>query len=415
MTPAPNAAEPIVDGERADVLDALRGFALLGIFVSHIPDFSGHTFMTPLEQTALDRFGLDGPAAMLQDFLIRGKFYSLFSLLFGIGFAVQLESAARRGADFVRHFARRLTVLFVIGLVHAVLWYGDILKDYALIGFALILFRRASATAIASAAACVFAVRIVWPVAVCALVPLIMPVSSAPDPGGNFAALTHAFDSTDPAAIFSANLALLKLKALQMVYDGKAISILAMFLTGALIGKLGLYRNVSANRKLFRGVFLVCAPVGVIANAVLTPLHAATPDFPPTAMWVVENGLYAVAVPAMAFAYASGLVWLWSDGRQTVLRWLAPAGRMALTTYVSQTLVGIALFYGVGLGLRGHIGLVEGTLLAIAIFGAQCAIAAVWLRWFRFGPIEWLWRRATYGKPISFRRNAPTKTSHAGA
>ena len=82
---------------------------------------------------------------------------------------------------------------------------------------------------------------------------------------------------------------------------------------------------------------------------------------------------------------------------------------MALTTYVSQTLIGIALFYGVGLGLRGQIGLVEGTILAIGIFGAQCVIAGLWLRWFLFGPIEWLWRRLTYGAPIAFLRNQPRR------
>jgi uncharacterized protein len=195
---APNSAGPILDSERADVLDALRGFALLGIFISHIPDFSGLTFMTPMEQAALDRFGLDGAAATLQDFLIRGKFYSLFWLLFGIGFAVQLESAARRGADFLRHFVRRLTVLMVIGIIHAGLWYGDILKDYALIGFVLILLRQSSATTIALVAAFVFALRVVWPVIVSGLVSMTAPITSGMDPGGSFFALTRAFDSADP-------------------------------------------------------------------------------------------------------------------------------------------------------------------------------------------------------------------------
>jgi uncharacterized protein len=86
---------------------------------------------------------------------------------------------------------------------------------------------------------------------------------------------------------------------------------------------------------------------------------------------------------------------------------------MALTTYVSQTLIGVALFYGVGLGLRGQIGLVEGTILALAIFAAQCVIAALWLRWFRFGPIEWVWRRTTYGVPIALLRNVSPKASPA--
>jgi uncharacterized protein len=113
----------------------------------------------------------------------------------------------------------------------------------------------------------------------------------------------------------------------------------------------------------------------------------------------------------MAIAYASGFAWLWSG--RSILRWLAPAGRMALTTYVSQTLIGIALFYGVGLGLRGRIGLVEGTILAIGIFATQCAIASLWLRLFRFGPIEWVWRRMTYGVPIALCRNIPPELSSA--
>lgn len=410
---ASNSAGPIVDSERADVLDALRGFALLGIFISHVPDFSGHIFMTTMEQAALNRFGLDGAAAMLQDFLIRGKFYSLFSLLFGVGFAVQLESAARRGADFVHHFVRRLTVLLVIGLIHSCLWYGDILKDYALIGFVLIPLWRSSARTIALVAAFVFALRVAWPVVVSGLISTTLPTSSNTDPGGSFVALTRAFDSADPTTIFFANLELLQLKALQMIYDGKAISVLSMFLLGALIGKLGLYRNVSGRRKLFRNVFWICAPIGVIGNAALTPLHAATPDFPPTGMWVIENSLYAIAVPAMAIAYASGFIWLWSRGWRSILSWTAPAGRMALTTYISQTLIGIGLFYGVGLGLRGHIGLVEGTVLAIGIFAMQCAIANLWLRWFLFGPIEWVWRRTTYRASIPFLRHVPPGASRA--
>jgi uncharacterized protein len=410
---APNLAGPIIDSERADVLDALRGFALLGIFISHVPDFSGYTFMNPTEQAALDRFGLDGTVTFLQDFLIRGKFYSLFSLLFGIGFAVQLESAARRGADFVRHFVRRLTVLFVIGVIHSCLWYGDILKDYALIGFVLILLRRSSATTIAWVTGFVFALRVVWPVIVSVLLFAFAPSSSSTDPDGSFVALTHAFDRADPSAVFSANLELLQLKALQMIYDGKAISILAMFLLGALIGTLDLYRNVSTHRRLFRNVFWICAPVGVLGNAVLTRIHATTPEFPPTGMWVLENSLYAIAVPAMAIAYASGFAWLWSRGWRSMLRWTAPAGRMALTTYVSQTLIGIALFYGVGLGLRGQIGLVEGTLLAIGIFATQCVIASLWLRGILFGPIEWVWRRMTYGAPVAFLRNISLSASRA--
>ena len=403
-------AAPIVESERARVLDALRGFALLGILVSHVPDFSGWNFMTPAEQAASGHF--DGAASLVQDFLIRGKFYSLFSLLFGIGFAVQIESAARRGANFARHFARRLIVLFLIGLAHALFWYGDILKDYALIGFGLILLHGSRPRTIAWAAVLVFALRLVWPSIAAWLTPALGLAQASSDGESAFGALTRVFAGADTGAIFLANLGLVKLKALQLIYDGTAISILSMFLLGALVGKLRLHRGAPA--QLLCRLFWICAPIGVIANAALAPLHAATPEFPPTNAWVLENTIYAIAAPAMTVAYASGFAWLWSRGFAPMLRWLAPAGQMALTTYISQTLILAALFYGVGAGLYGRVGLIEGAMLALGIFVVQCAIAAVWLRWFQFGPIEWVWRRLTYGASIALLRHASPNASPIG-
>jgi len=106
----------------------------------------------------------------------------------------------------------------------------------------------------------------------------------------------------------------------------------------------------------------------------------------------------------MTLAYAAGFALFWLHGGRRTLGVLAPVGRMALTNYASQTLAGIALFYGVGFGLWGRVGLAEGTVLAVAVFAAQCGLSALWLRGFRFGPLEWLWRRATYGAPIPFLR-----------
>ncbi|MCE9598207.1 MAG: DUF418 domain-containing protein [Spirochaetia bacterium] len=398
-------ASPIAELERADVLDALRGFALLGILISHIPDFSGYSFLASPERSALDRFGIDEWILSLQQFLIRGKFFSLFSLLFGIGFAVQLEGAARRGAQFSRHFARRLAVLFVIGLLHAALWYGDILKDYALIGLILILCARWDTRRIAWVAACVLALRMLWPMLMIAIVPFILKSDGTSNPATSFSATAQAFGSGNPATIFAANLSLLKIKALQMVYDGKAISVLGMFFVGALIGKLGLYRNIHKHRRILGLCLAVCGPIGIIGNAFLVRLHSGTPDYPPTGPWVIEQCLFAVAVPALTFAYASAFALVWSRLGGGVLRIFALPGRMALTTYVSQTMLCIALFYGIGLGLIGCLGAAEGTLAAIAMFGMQCALAGLWLRYFRFGPLEWVWRRATYGRPISIFRN----------
>lgn len=390
-------ATPVDEGERADILDALRGFALLGIFISHMPDYAGTHASHPVAE-----------------FLIRGKFFSLFAFLFGIGFAVQIDSAARRGANFNRHFVRRLTALFVIGLVHAFVWYGDILKDYALIGFLLLLTARSSIATLARVTALVLLLRVVWPLIMWAVIPVDPSTRTDANPAAEFGALTDAFRGADLAAVVRANLELVRLKALQMIYDGRAVSVLGMFLIGALVGRLRIYRDLAGYAALIRRVFYVCAPIGVAGNAALVPLHAATPDYPPSGMWVVEQCLFAIAVPAMALAYASGFALLWQRRWSGTLRALAPAGRMALTTYVSQTLIGISLFYGIGLGIGEKLSSLQMTLAAIAIFALQCVGSRLWLQAFRFGPLEWLWRRATYGTPVAMLRRSAAEARPTG-
>lgn len=398
------ASSPIEEGERAEVLDALRGFALLGIVITHLPDFSGYSFLSPADKHALDRFGVDVPLATVAEFLIRGKFLSLFALLFGIGFAVQMDSAGRRAANFNRHFIRRLAALFAIGLAHACLWYGDILKDYALLGLLLLLTARWSVSALIRATVIVLLLRIAWPVIVWAVFAATASPTIDASPAEEFASSTSAFYGSDPWAAFAANLGLVRLKALQMIYEGRAISVLLMFLVGAIVGRLRIYRNLSANVRLLRRVLVISAPIGVLGNAVLVPLHAAAPDYPPTPLWAIEQCVYAIAVPALALTYASAFALLWTRGWERALSVFAPAGRMALTTYVTQTLIGVLLFYGIGLKLGNTVGFAEATAVAVAIFALQCIAFRFWLQSFRFGPLEWLWRRATYGTPVAMLR-----------
>jgi len=398
---------PIADGERAEVLDALRGFALLGILVSHVPTFSGYEFLPAAQQTALDALGIDRGLTALCDFLIRGKFFSLFSLLFGIGFSVQLESARRRGARFARHFTRRLAVLFVLGVLHGLIWYGDILRDYALLGLLLLPTANWSARQTGRAAIAWLLARVAWPFLVFAIaVPLarIAATTASGDPQNHFFESTRAF--TDPSwrEAFSANLELLRLKALQMIYSGKAISIVGMFFLGAYVGKARLHVDLASSARTLTRTLAWCAPIGILGNLVLVPLHAATPGYPPTLSWLADEALFAVAVPALAVAYASGFALLYTGAARTVLRAFAPAGRVALTTYITQTLIGISLFYGVGLGFSGTVGQAACIAIAVVIFIAQSALAVLWLRCFRFGPLEWCWRRATYGVPIPMAR-----------
>ena len=403
-TPAPSG--PIPNAERAEVLDALRGFALLGILVSHIPTFSGYEFLPAAQQASLDALGVDRGLAALCEFLIRGKFFSLFSLLFGIGFSVQLESARRRGAHFARHFTRRLAVLLAIGVLHGLIWYGDILRDYALLGLLLLPTAKWSARRTGRAAIAWLLARLAWPLLIFAIAaPLarIAATTASGDPQNDFFESARVFAGSSWRDAFAANLELLRVKALQMIYQGKAISIVGMFFLGAYVGKARLYVDLAASAPTLTRAFAWCAPVGVLGNLALVPLHAVTPGYPPTPWWVAEEALFAVAVPALAVAYASGFALLYRGATRAVLRAFVPAGRMALTTYITQTLIGITLFYGVGFGFQDSVGQAACIAIGVAIFIVQSALAALWLRRFRFGPLEWCWRRLTYGVPVRMR------------
>jgi len=399
---------PIAHKDRAEILDALRGFALLGILISHVPDFSGVSFIAPEQHQGIGFPGIDGGLADVQEFLIRGKFYSLFALLFGIGFAVQLQSAARRGAQFSRHFARRLSILLLIGLAHASIWYGDILKDYALIGFLLILTARWNLNAVIWAAIAVLGLRLAWPFLMAAIAGMAGATPTQAGIGDAFSTIALTFQGSEITATFLANLQLVGIKAMQMLYEGKALSVLFMFLLGTIVGRTQLFRNLDTHRKLFWKLLLVCLPVGIIGNILLVPLNETGTAFPPNQSWIAERVLFAIAVPALAIAYASIFALLWSHAQPVALKLFSNTGRMALTTYVSQTVILAALFYGVGLGLYGTVGLAEGTLLAFAIFALQSMAAALWFRVFQFGPLEWIWRRFTYGEPVRILRRTST-------
>ena len=412
--------QPTAEGERLDLLDACRGFALGGIFLLNLAVFSGFVFMPRELAEALPTARFDLPAIGLVIWLGYGKFYSLFSLLFGIGFSLQLAAAERRGDRRLQLFKRRLSVLLVIGAVHLYIWEGDILVLYALVGFFLIPFRRATnRTLLYSSAALVLA-----PVA---LQILITASGGAADPG---APLLAAGDAALVATGFPAGttpfpmlrdagwLEFLRFQLSGMFFryadllsSGRPFKVLAVFLVGLWVGRSGLLQNLDGWWPTLRRVrtwgFAVGLPAAM-AQAAFMGLR------PPADSWmkVVEALVYAVAVAPLALAYAATFAILW---RRPVwhrrLLVLAPAGRMALTNYLMQTAIAIAIFYGVGFGLMGRVGAVWWPLLTAAVLAVQVAVSRWWLQRFTFGPIEWIWRQATYQRRLPLVRQTGTSVS----
>jgi uncharacterized protein len=413
MSSAP-VARPTSETERLDSLDALRGFALGGIFLLNLAPFTGVAFMPPELMAASPTAVLDLPVAALTIWLGYGKFYSLFSLLFGLGFSLQLAAAERRGDINLRVFKRRLLVLLLIGAVHLYFWEGDILVLYALVGFFLIPFRHASqSTLIKTAVALEFA-----PVV---LEILIVVSGGVLDPGApllrlgdrvlvatGFAAGTLPFPTLADAGwaeYLRFQISGVFFRYADLLSSGRPFKVLAMFLVGLWVGRSGMLTDATPWLPTLRRVrtwgFAIGLPAAAAQAAFLLGGTGGSP-------WlkILESVAYALGVAPLALGYATTFVILWqsTSWRERLTR-LAPAGRMALTNYLTQTVVSIIAFYGIGFGLMGKVGPVWWPLIVIAVISAQVTLCRWWLTRFAFGPMEWIWRQATYGRRMALKRS----------
>jgi uncharacterized protein len=401
-------APPVLPAERVELLDALRGFALLGIFVINLRAFSEWTNISAAEQAALPTASLDPALHFLATLLAEGKFYSLFSLLFGIGFAVQMLRAADKGVDFAPRFRRRLWVLLGIGMVHlCLIWMGDILVLYALLGFLLVPLRRFGDRPLLLAAVAL----ILAPIAVHSVIVLSGGALNPATPLRTIAVSVDAdfgFDTADYPWVlgrlgwiefFQVNLGGPFWRFAGLLETSRAPKVLAMFLVGFVAARRLDFRDLAAHRGLLRRVLAGGLALGVTVNAGWAWI--TTVQSPPFVSWpgVLETVAYAFGVAPLALAWAAAFALLWQrPGWQRRLARLAPAGRMALTNYLLQSVIGVGLFYGIGLGWVGRVGPALIVPLVVVIFAVQIQLSALWLRHFRYGPAEWVWRSLTYGQ-----------------
>lgn len=405
---SPPSVAPIASEERIALLDVLRGFALFGIFVINLGGLSLYVFLTPEQKAAIPTAYFDGAVNFVRHFLFEGKFYSLFSLLFGIGFAVQLIRAGQRPGRFLPLFRRRLLVLLGIGAIHmTLLWDGDILFLYALTGFFLIPFRgREDRTLLVWAAA-----LLVLPI----LLQIFVAASAgALDPGAPIKTLARQMDAhfgysdkTPWGTVLSGGgwreyfafvLPGPFYRLADLLSSHRLPKVLAMFLVGYFVGRRMHAGGLEPHRDLLRRVLVWGLAVGIPANMVMTYFTLRELAWKPTGTGVLHAVTYSLGVAPMALAYAAGLALLYMmPGWKTRLDVLGPVGRMALTNYLMQTVVGITLFYGIGFGLGGRVGPTLFFPVALAVFALQVAGSHWWLARYRFGPVEWVWRSLTYG------------------
>lgn len=395
------ADEAVPAAERIEVLDALRGFALLGIIIINVREWAGWYALQPAEKDAVS----GGPAStwwydFLATSLVEGKFYTIFSFLFGLGFALQLSRIQRRGLDGIRIFRRRLLLLLAIGLIHMTfLWHGDILTLYALLGLLLPLFTSWSDRRLLVLAMFL----ILLPIAGVALVHLaqVDPDLRLYELGERlFAALGGDDDRwrtwllrEDFRSYFAWTLASPPFRIGGFFESWRIPKVLAIMLLGLLAGRKLVAGKLLEDRALLRRVAVFGLLIGIPANIGYGLIGG---------LWQQEfsrvltaTALYAIGVVPLGLAYAACFVLLWPVARKVLALFVAP-GRMALTNYLSQTILGIIIFYGIGFGLYRSLGPWEFTGVAVAIFAAQVVWSRLWLRHVKQGPMEWLWRLGTY-------------------
>ncbi len=409
---------PTPSGDRIVALDILRGFALFGILFVNITGFSGIWFGSQ-EWTG---FGDQAVQGFMQ-FFARSKFFSMFAMLFGIGFAMQIARLEDKTGHYLWTYGRRLLVLYLFGMAHLVLG-SDVINWYAICGAFLLLFRRVSLKALFLWALLLMPLPFLQLTIVSTLATAETPsqvLEEAEQVEPQISQLTEDQDE-DTSSDFGWNRYMGE-RAARVYSDGDLSEVLTyniqyevhrrtsswvnylwdllgplpLMLVGVFIGRRKILERIHEEIPLLRKVFWIGLGFGFAGtwySQVLAGL-ATMIDW----VWLASNVLFTLAAWSLALGYGAGIVLLIQ--REFWKKCFAPlqtVGRMALTNYLLQTLICTTLFNAYGLGLYGKVGPAAAALLATAIYLLQVALSVLWIRHFRFGPAEWLWRSATYGR-----------------
>jgi uncharacterized protein len=402
------ADRPAPREDRIVALDVLRGVAVGGILLANAFVFFGLLFDADGHLKRLPTAQIDRAVEFLEHVIVEGKFYSIFSLLFGIGFGLQLS---RRGDLAIGRFRRRLTMLVGIGAVHAFLiWAGDILLLYALLGFSMPWFARRSDRSLLR-----------WTVGLLAAPTALYFIGFAawmafgPSPSGQsgsaspaqgippeILARINAIGTGGLTDALIGNLIFLVGRWADLFITVRFPKVLGMFVLGLWVVRQGIAADPAAHRHLLEKWRLVGLAAGLPLNLAAALALSVWPYLPPSPGALLGVACQAVGFPLLALGYSATIVLAAVDGRRAVAHF-APVGRMALTNYLTHSIVCVTLSYGFGLGLWGQIGALQAWAIAIVIVLLQIPFSRWWLSSHRYGPMEWVWRRLTYGQPLPMR------------
>lgn len=393
-------------GERISVIDALRGFALLGIVLVHVVE----QYLGAAPPESKQMFSIHHPVDIgVEVFLgifFRGKFFTIFSLLFGLSFFIQMDRGSKKGVDFKGRFIWRLVILFVIGYVHGLFYRGDILTVYAILGIFLVLFYALNDKMLLIAA-----------LILVTGIPRVLVFVGQNYWGLPPAELGHKQENQKNAEYFE----IISSGSLVEVFEVNAVSgfnskmgfqfgmmgrgyqTFVLFLIGLLLGRVRFFEHFTTYNKLMKRVLIYALIVMLVSivGLVITFIDMEAGKQPDLNTWrfVIGFTLIDWLNLAMTAMIITGFLLLYQKGFwHRMLSSLAPYGQTALTNYFMQSIIGTFFLYGFGLGFLGYFGSSVMFLLGLVLFFGQLWVSRYWLKHFKYGPLEWLWRSATYLK-----------------
>lgn len=408
--------QPVKKENRIDFLDVLRGIAILYIFTANIAYFSGY-FVFPIEShLPSTNFVIDEYLDFIMYTLVDGKFYSIFSLLFGIGCFLQFDKLTKLNKPFASFFRRRMLWLLVLGGIHLVgVWIGDILTLYATLGLTLIYFVHSSNKRLILYAI----VFILMPIANWVLIHSFgfdyankvetiateiykyfgMPITEYN--GNKFPDFKAYLLNENFADYFKMNLGNVFLRIGGILDEGRIFKVLGVFLIGLVAGRKLLHDRLLDNtlflKKIAKWGLMIGLPICAFRGYI--EIYATHNDF-----WsLLKTITYALGTVPLALGYAALIALIYK--KSELFNWFIPIGKMAFTNYILQSIISITIFYGIGFGFAGKFGFTVIMFITIGVFICQVILSTIWLKRYRFGPLEWIWRQLTYGKFLKLKRD----------
>lgn len=387
--------------ERIETLDVLRGMALIGIFIVNISLMKSMGLLEYAFGIGQQKEGLDYGLSLLRDLFIEGSFISIFSFLFGLGFYIFMDRASGKGFSANKLFIRRLFFLLIFGLVHLVFfWMGDILFYYALTGFLLLFFyRRKTKTILISAFVSLGAFFLLLSSQ------LFIPESMFRDIQQDGHTFINQANDVYPHAPSMEWFMFRLQNEIPLVLSQVLFLIpfvLGLFLLGFYAGRKGWFHKPAEHVSFFRRLRNVSLVITIPFWLVMILTELAVIDLGFRNIYLYDLVMRMGAV-SLAFTYIAVIaLWMQSGRSRGVLSKFGTMGKMALTNYLMQTVLMLTIIYS--FNLYGNLALWQGLLIVLGIVIFQIYFSQYWLSRLRFGPMEWVWRKLTYGGHFSAKK-----------